>query len=392
MSAVSPFARPGRGAIAVAATLAAGLAVPGVADAAKIKGTVVAKDAARGTVVTAGAKGAVTTLRTPGIKRYRIGQRVVATATAQPDGTYATKGKVKRPRGVASKARVRATVVQRSGGRYLVSAGSSTFAIGERGRARAAAAGPQPGDIVVADLRLGAAGPVGTRLREVGQASMLEVEGIFLDAADGSLRIAVERRGLVTIAVPAEQPVSATAGDEVEAVVSVAADGSFTLVALKGDGDDDEQDHGFDFDAEDGEIDVEGVITAVAPTSVTVAAGADASVTCDVPADVSVADFVVGDQVELVCRVTESGTFELLTLASDEYEVDAQDLADDARDTAEDQADEAQDRAGEEQDRADEAADRDGDRRGAADEARNRLDAPGGGQDDGRRQDRPRAA
>jgi hypothetical protein len=342
--------RPRRGALAVAATLAVAAAVPGAADAATVKGTVVAKDANRGTVVTAARGGAVKTLRAAHAKRYRIGQRIVARASAQPDGTFAASGKVKRLRGKARTARVRATVVRRAGGRYLVSAGSSTFAIGKRASAAAAgsAAAPQAGDIIDAKLRLAGGRATGQRLRTVGEASMLEIEGIFVDAGAGVLRIAVERRGLVTVTVPEGTAVSATAGDEVEAIVSVEDDGSFALVALRTDDDDEGDDHGFEFDFEDGVVEVAGTITELADASVTLSAGPDATVTCGAPAGTSLAGFSVGDEVEAECRLGEDGAFQLVALESEAHEVEVDDDGE-----VEDEGDDDKTRHGESDDDSD---------------------------------------
>jgi hypothetical protein len=322
MTAAPQFVHSRRGALAVAATLTAALAAPGVADAAKVKATVVAKDAARGTIVTATRSGDVKTLRTAQVKRYKVGQRIVASATARPDGTFATTGKVKRLGGKARTARVRATVVQRASGRYLLSAGSSTFAIGKRRAAGAAAAAPQAGDIVDARLQLSGGQATPRQLRTVGRAGMLEIEGIFLEAADGTLEIAVEHRGRVVVSVPEGTTVSAAAGDEVEAIVSVQEDGSFALVALKTDDDDDED--GIDFDAEDGVVEIEGRIAELSATALTVAAG-DATVTCRVPDGTSLDGFATGDEVELTCRLTEDGAFTLVALESDEHEVEIED-------------------------------------------------------------------
>jgi hypothetical protein len=312
-----------RGAVALAATLAAAVAVPGVAEAEQVKGTVVAKDAQRGTLVTAAPSGAVTTLRTKGIRRYRIGQRVAAPATAQPDGTFAATGTVKRRAGVARSARVRATVVKRAGGRYVLSAGSSTFAIAHRGRAGTAAAtrGPRAGDVIVAAVRLTAGRATGTQVKTVGQAAMLEVEGILLGADGGVLRIAVEKRGEVAVTVPAGHEIALAAGDEVEAIVSVEDDGTFTLVALDGDGDE-QDDHGLDLDEDS--VEVEGVVTALSEASLTVAAGTAASVTCAVPAGTSLAGFSVGDDVEAECRLLDDGGFELVRLESADHEIEVE--------------------------------------------------------------------
>lgn len=104
---------------------------------------------------------------------------------------------------------------------------------------------------------------------------MLELEGILVDVSDGRLRLAVEKRGLVEVEVPAGMTLTAKAGDEVELLVSLGAEGALTLVALKGE--DDADDHGIDFDAEDGEVEIEGLISELSATSLTVSAGPSAS-------------------------------------------------------------------------------------------------------------------
>jgi hypothetical protein len=335
----------GRVVALVAAVVAVGV-MTDAAEAAKVKGTVVAKDVQRGTVVTADRKGAAKTLRTGGVKKIKVGQRVVAArATLNADGTYAAK-RVKRAGGVAKQARVKATVVQKSAKGLVVSAGSSTFEIrGKRAKtlARASQAGPQVGDVVVADVKLGAGGPTGIEFKTLSEVAVLEVEGIFLDATETELRIAVAKRGLVTIAIPAGQQVALAAGDEVEAIVSINEDGSFTLVALKGE-DDDSEDYGIDYDAEDGWVEVEGLISELTAETVKVDAGPHASVTCLVPAGlIEDGDFAVGDEVEMECAVTDGGAFELVSLESENAEVEVDRDSDDDEDEDDDDDDEDDD-------------------------------------------------
>lgn len=319
MTASAGVRRVAQGLVAVA-VVAVVVALPATAGAATVTGTVVAKDVKRGTLATAGRGGAVTTLRTRAVRRYRVGQRVVASAAARGDGTYAASRI--RSVGRAKRARVRGAVVRAARGGYLVSAGSSTFAISRRTRmavAAAAASGPRPGDVVVADVKLADGALTAERLREVGTTGVLELEGIFLDVSDGRLRLAVEKRGLVEVEVPAGMAVTAKAGDEVELLVSIGAEGALTLVALKGE--DDADDHGIDFDADDGEVEIEGLISELSATSLTVSAGPTASVTCVVPAGVSVVGFAVGDEVAMECKLVD-GSFELRELESDGNEVE----------------------------------------------------------------------
>lgn len=357
---MSPALRPPRSrrrAIAAAATLAAlsaaapaATAAPARAaapapTAAAVSGVVVARDAARGTLVTAAPGGAVRTLRTSGAARVRVGERISARASARADGTFEAAGRIVR-RGTAAQARVRATVVKRDAGGYLLSAGSSTFAI-RAGDARAARTGrpatartgtatpssPRVGDLVVARLRLGGGAPLETSLRTIDETRVLELEGILTEIADGTLRIAVARHGLVTVAVPAGLTVGARVGDEVEALVSVADDDTLTLVALTTDeeddappapdtpgapGGDDDDDRGLDFDVEEGEVELVGVLGALSDSELTVAADATTSLTCSIPAGTPVTGVAVGDLVELECRLLDGGGFALLSIEAED--------------------------------------------------------------------------
>lgn len=356
MHAGSVFSR-GRLGVIAAATVVAGFAIPGGAEAATVKGTVVAKDAKRGTIAAATKTGAIRTLRTAGASRVRIGRRLTADVTRRADGTYTVKS-VKWARGAAKRARVRGTVVKRSANRYVLSAGGSTFAVAKRrsGRAVASAARTaKAGDVVVADVRLNADGAVCDDVKAVGEAGMVEIEGIFLDVVDGVMRLGVERKGLVEVKVPEGVAVSAKPGDEVEAIVSIADDGTFTLVALRAEGDDSDDDegdddgddeHGLEFDSEDGEVEIDGKISELTATSITVTAGADASVTCIVPEGVTLTGFAVGDVVEMDCRANEDGTFTLREIESDTHEVEVDDDKDDDHGgdrTADDRKDDSKD-------------------------------------------------
>jgi hypothetical protein len=328
MATGSIFPRARWGVILVASAATA-VGIPGGAEAATIKGTVVAKDAKRGTIAAATRSGAIRTLRTSSASRVRVGKRLTANVTRRGDGTYTVKN-VKWGRGAAKRARVRGTVVQRSAKRYLISAGGSTFAVAKRRSAKASASAvrtAQAGDVVIADVELGDDGASCDDVKPVGQADKIEIEGIFLDFKDGVMRLGVERKGLVEIKVPEGMQVSAQPGDEVELIASIAEDGTFTLVALHSDDEnddhgDDDDDHGFEFDSEDGELDIEGVITQLSATSITVSAGPDAVVVCTVPAGTDLTGFAVNDAVEMECAALEDGTFELRKLESDTREVE----------------------------------------------------------------------
>ncbi len=347
MSASPVLERARRGALIVACATAAAVALPQSAAAAAVDGTVVATDGARGTVVTVSRKGVVRTVRAKRVRHLRVGQRVTAKAAAQADGTFAA-AKVRRSHGAAPKrVRFKATVVQAQGRRVVVSAGSSTFALPRGSRARAASAGtPVPGDVIVADVGLGSAGPTGTTVTTVGETRLLELEGLFLDVTDGVLRVAVERRGLVTIAVPAGREIAATAGDEIEAVVSLSEDGAFTLVALEGEGD-----HlGIDLNVEDGTAEVEGRIASMSETAIAVASGPHSALECAVPAGLSLEGFAVGDEVEMECARTADGSFELRELESDDREVEYEPAPASGMQQGRDDADEDDEESGEDDD------------------------------------------
>jgi hypothetical protein len=89
--------------------------------------------------------------------------------------------------------------------------------------------------------------------------------------------------------VPAGVEPALQAGDEVTLLV----DGAFNLIAI------------------DGELEVYGALTAVAPDSLSVGA-----VTCAVPEDLDVSDLVVGDTVLVYCTLVDG------VLTAQELELD----------------------------------------------------------------------
>lgn len=326
--------------ISAAAAVAALAAMPAGAGAAgPEKGTVVAKDATRQAVAIANARGAVRTVRVARkVRKLDLGDRLAVRGRERADGTLdARRVKV---RGKARTARLQAAVVSRSRKRYLVSAGSSTFRVRSRVRSL------DSGDIIGTRLTLTSGEAVAGRIEHIAETDLLEIEGIFLGASDGQLQLAVERRGLVRVAVPAGLEVGAQEGDEVEMLVSVTEDGSFSLVALDPD---DEDRRGFDFEFElgDDEAEVDGLVAAIGDGAVTVEAGApSASITCTVPPGVAFDGFAVGDAVEMECEVVD-GSFVLRELESEtaelEIEDEDEDDADDEDDEDEDEDEELED-------------------------------------------------
>jgi hypothetical protein len=265
------------------AAIALFVALPATASADTVDGVVVARDAGRGVVMTAGRGGTVTTLHVARPAAFKPGLRVRANANALGDGTYRATSVKRRGRVRAAKARF--LLVRRSGRSLLVSAGGSTFPLAAGPRARVSA----PGAIVAARLRVAKGKVAVAKATEVGRTPTLELSGRVTGLADGVLRL----DNGVAVTVPAGVEPALQAGDEVELLVAVGADGSLTLLAI------------------DGEIEVYGPLTAVAPGSLTVGA-----VTCAVPGGLDVSDLVLGDTVQVLCSVVNG------VLTADELEVD----------------------------------------------------------------------
>lgn len=331
-------------ALALLALAPAGAAAkaPTAAKSSNWNATVIAKDTDRGRLVTAGRGGDVRTVHAS--KRAanvaRLGQRVKVRGQRQADGTY--QAERLRRNGKAKRTRIRGAVVERSSGRYLVSAGGSVFSIRAKSSRKARAAssdGVGAGDLVVADVELTGDGLVERRVRDVGDVSTIEVEGLFLELGDGVLKVAVEKRGLVEIAVPADMTVQPPApGDEVELLASIGPDGALTLVAFDADDDD-----GIDFDAEDGEAEIEGVIADLTAEAVTVQSGGG-TLTCAIPAGVTLTGFAVGDAVEMECLMV-GGAFTLRELESetDEFEHEDDDEQEDENEDDDEDDDDSDD-------------------------------------------------
>ncbi len=312
--------------LALAAGLLAAAAPAVAAPAAAWKGIVVAKDAQRGTVVTASANGVARTIRTPKSRILRLGQRLDVRATALADGTFKAVGV--KVSGRAKTARMKAVVIrnQRSQQRLLVSAGGSTFALARGGKARTVASvvenGPQSGDRINATVDVTGTTPHATSVSTVGRLGVLEVEGILTKIDAAGIELIVAKAGFVTLALPAgfALPAGIAVFDEVKAHVAVGTDGKLTLLSLQSDDESDRDDDGVDVD-DDGEMEVTGKITAMSASSVTVTPGSSSPVTCSLRKPLT--GFAVGDRVEMECVAGASaGT---LVLKEIEHEDDDED-------------------------------------------------------------------
>ena len=260
-------------------TLLAALAVlaafPAAASADTISGVVVAHGT--DSLVVAGRQAATVRVNRPAA--FKPGVKLRVTAARLADGSYRASA-VKR-RGRAGAAKLRFTLLRRTGRDALVTAGGSTFTL-------KGGAVKLPGAIVSARLKVAKGKVSVARAKQVGQATTLTLGGRF---AGGALRL----DGGLTVTVPAGVELALDEGAAVQLLVSVGADGTFTLVAI------------------DGRLDVSGAVAAVSPASITVGA-----VTCAVPEDLDVSDIAVGDTVYVSCSLVGG------VLTADELELDGE--------------------------------------------------------------------
>lgn len=300
--------------------------------------TVIAKDADRGRLVTAGRSGEVRSVLASqrAAASTRLGQRVRVRGQRLADGTY----RVTRLRrtGKAKRTRLRGVVVQRTAAGYLVSAGGSVFSVSAKREHKARAASNHAvdaGDLILADVSLSSDGLVEQRLRDVGDADVVELEGLFLELGDGVLKLAVEKRGLVEVTVPAGMTIRPpAAGTEVELLASIGPDGALTLVML-----DTEDEDGIDFDAEDAETEIEGTVTELTAEAVTVQ-GRSRTLTCAIPAGTVLTGVAIGDRVEMECVMGDAGpTLRELESATTEVEPDEHERDDEHGDDREEHSD-----------------------------------------------------
>jgi hypothetical protein len=297
------------------------------------KGVVVAKDAKRGTVVTASAGGVVRTARSPQARTFKIGQRLDVRGAALADGTF--KAGTVKANGRAKTAKVKAVVVrwQKAQKRLLVTAGGSTFALSRKATRTLSSSsehGPQAGDQITATVNLTTATPLATSVSTVGRLGVLEVEGILTKIESGSIELIVAKTGFVTLALPPGfvLPAGLAQFDEVKAHVSVGTDGKLTLLSLQSDDENDRGNDGVDVDEDDGELDVTGKITALSPTSITVTPGSSSPVTCALTAPLT--GFAVNDSVEMKCAA--AGAAGALTLQKIQHDNDDENDNDDEDD------------------------------------------------------------
>jgi hypothetical protein len=150
-------------------------------------------------------------------------------------------------------------------------------------------------------------------VEKIGHDGQLELEGIYLATGkDGTIELAVVHRGRVYVKVPEGVEVPAFApGDEIALVVTVEADGSFTLI--KAENEDDGDEGGVDIGKE--QFTVAGILASLGEGAVVV--NVDGSeqraVRCAVPDGLDLTGFEVGQKVLMTCKYRE-GHFVLVLL------------------------------------------------------------------------------
>ena len=298
--------------LAAAAFAALAFALPATAGTTVFRGVVIAKKAGRHAFVTASKNGVVRTVRARGVfKRARVGQRVGVQAAALPDGTFAASHV--RLLGKARHAHFRATVVAKRGARLFVSAGGSVFALRVRsGHKTGASEGSgdlKPGDEIDCDAGV-RGGKLETRdgdVTKVGHSDQLVLEGIYLATADdGTIELAVVHRGRVFVKVPEGVVVpDFSPGDEIALVVTVGADGGFTLVKAENENTGDDDGDGVDIDGQ--KFAVAGILASMDDRKVTVNVDGNEKrpVTCAVPDGFDLSGFTVGDRVLMGCKYND---------------------------------------------------------------------------------------
>jgi hypothetical protein len=297
-------------AFAVAAAI-----LSGTAGAASFNGIVVAKDAKRKALVTA-SPGAVRTVRAPGkYGAFKIGQRVVVTASRRSDGTFTAR--TMRPAGKSKKVRFSAVVVKTESSRLIVAAGGSVFAFGLRGISTTSLRNDhqlEPGDKidVDGDVKGDHIEADTNNVDHTGHVETMVLEGIFLFTKGDGFDLAVVHRGLVHVSVPTGMVLpDFKAGDQIVVAVTVSAAGKFSFVKGQGEGKPTPPEpyaYGY------------GPLTERSAFSVGVKRENGETLRCGVPSGLDLSMFRMGETVKLYCG-TREGRLVLKKMASDHASV-----------------------------------------------------------------------
>ncbi len=293
------------------AVLAIALVAPANALAAQasVRGVVVKKDAQTSQIVVAPKSGALQRVRVTRLAAFRLGQTVKVTGRASATGIVSARvAKV----GKAKKATVRGTVIRSKRGYMLVAKNGAVVRISTRAR-RAVGTG------VKARVALRSGRLAAERVETVANGSEFEAKGtvVSIDATAGTMQFNLsEDDSVITVALGDADVTGLTEGSVIEIHASVvrADDGTVTYTLTRWHAEDCSHDHGDD-DGDQGEVEVDGTLTALDATTATVTVGGQAIV-FTIKEGLSLDGFTVGDTVEAKGYVIA----DVLTLVRIEHE------------------------------------------------------------------------
>jgi hypothetical protein len=271
---------------ATAAVLLTPAIAHGATNAAKLRGTVAVKQANRHVLVISSRHGVVESARvsTRQLRQTQVGERLALVGKRLADGSLQVT-KLRRL-GSATRARLSVVVLSAKARRLLVAGGGTAFSIRLTSGTRllAGKGSVRPGQVVDADVELsGDHAPVGTTLHDAGEAPLIDFSGVV--TAIDATSVTVTSDGIATVVqLPAGVvlPAIVHVGTEVEVVAAISGS-TLTLTTIKVDGQAQGEDGGSEVD-DQGQVKVEGFVTAFGGGSLTVQPGDNASpVTFAVP-------------------------------------------------------------------------------------------------------------
>jgi Domain of unknown function (DUF5666) len=284
-------------AILIAAVAVVAVAVPAQANASRINGVVVAKQAQRGTFVIAGSRGEGTTVRASRA-RVRAGDRLEVRGQRLRDGTMLAARLTVRSH--TQRAVVRGVVVRRLKRAALLATGRSVIDV------RLGTVSPSllVGRTVTFRVRIDDHGDLVAQgaAQSSSNPAAVEVEGRLVSVSPFVISI----EGLpITITVPAGTtlPSGLAPGEEIELTVQVAANNVFTLVSI------DEIENALPQVGE--EVEVKGSVVASSASQLMVLSHG-ITFTLDAPANVTLPTIPLGTFVEARGIVATNGHFTLL--------------------------------------------------------------------------------
>lgn len=263
MSILRPSIKTGRNILAIVGALTlstAGVATASVhqrsssrrkssSTAITLRGTVISKELARHAIAIASAAGVVHTLRfrsSVAVRRLAIGMKLVTRTSLLTDGTY--KALKVRHVGSASRTKVRGVVIGSTSHRLLLAAGGSNFVISRTSRSSSkltngafahvanAAGTVSTGTSVQVEADVQGSTLQQAALQSLGQASIIDLEGVLNAISATQIVVAVNNGALTTISIPASLTLPSTiaTGDRVE-VLAAYANQAFSLVSITDD-------------------------------------------------------------------------------------------------------------------------------------------------------------